>query len=63
MGRRATTLDEQLILLRSRGMTLDLSEEKTKEILAANARFTVSVFPASFTVKSVKKLLISFVRG
>jgi abortive infection bacteriophage resistance protein len=34
MGRRATTLDEQLILLRSRGMILDLSEEKTKEILA-----------------------------
>jgi abortive infection bacteriophage resistance protein len=34
MGRSATTLDEQLILLRSRGMILDLSEEKTKEILA-----------------------------
>lgn len=33
MGKHATTFDEQINLLRSRGMELDLPEEKIKEIL------------------------------
>lgn len=33
MGKQATTFDEQINLLKSRGMDLDLSEEKIKEIL------------------------------
>lgn len=33
MGKQATTFDEQINLLKSRGMELDLSEEKIKEIL------------------------------
>lgn len=33
MGNIATTLDEQIQLLKSRGMQLDYTEEKVKEIL------------------------------
>lgn len=52
MGHKATTLDEQVELLRSRGMELDLPVEKVKEILGDIGYYRLGFYWHPFEIDS-----------